>query len=491
MTKNKVIVDVSKRNKIESTLFFEDVELSISSSSKILGVSALCRIINYEVLSGELKVSGKISSKVLYLSEEGEVACFEHSKEFLETVICDSITSQDKPFLSASIADIEFSGERDLKIKYTLAIDGFFIQDMSVEYVDCADEDILLKKSIIDLEKIVMQNDTNVEISQGFESKIPLSKILCYNTVCNINKACPSEGMYQVDGEAFSTIIGADDENQLLYQSFSQTFSIEIPDTNVTPESNLLLECICKSTTIILEEESSKNIMIDLALCIKGINVLKKEIEVVTDTYSLSKELILQENCLQYDENLWQKTIYSTIKETINSDIPLSSVEGVVTPACATISVVNNFGTYAEGIVDCRIICKNAEGELQTIAGELPYQILIDKDFNGIADASLQISTLSARMKNVNEIELSIDVCIMANGSEMKKINMITDIEEGEDKEDNNIAISLYITGEGESLWDVAKTLSTDEHTLLNLNPDIKLPLQSGEKLLLYRELNL
>lgn len=491
MTKNKVIVDISKRNKLETALFFEDVELSISSSSKILGISAFCRIINYEVLNGELKVAGKISSKILYLCEDGEISCFEHSKEFLETIVCEKIASQDKAFLNASIADIVFSGERDLKIKFTLSIDGYFIKEMPIEYIDCQGEDILCKKTLIDLERIDILTDTNIETSQSFESKRPIAKILSYNTVCHINGVSPSEGMYQVDGDACSTIIGVNEENQLLYQSFTQSFSVEVPDANITQASCLLLECVCKSTTIILEEELSQNLMIDLALCIKGINIMNKQMEIVADAYSLSKELVMQEASLSYDANLWQKTKSENLKETINSDIPLSSVEAVITPVCSTIGMVSNFGCFAEGIIDCRIICKNSQDELITIAGELPYQILVDKDYNGSADATIQINNFVAKLKNANEVELSIDVCIMAKGCESKVINIITDIEEGEAKETNEIAISLYISGEGESLWDVAKTLSTDEDTLLNLNPDIKLPLQSGEKLLLYRELNL
>ena len=73
-------------------------------------------------------------------------------------------------------------------------------------------------------------------------------------------------------------------------------------------------------------------------------------------------------------------------------------------------------------------------------------------------------------------------------GNNVNKKTIVEDMEEGAAKEDDNIAISLYIAKEGESLWDVAKMLSTDEKTLMQLNPDIKLPLRSGDKILLYRE---
>ena len=71
---------------------------------------------------------------------------------------------------------------------------------------------------------------------------------------------------------------------------------------------------------------------------------------------------------------------------------------------------------------------------------------------------------------------------VRAWGNNVNKKTIVEDMEEGAAKEDDNIAISLYIAKEGESLWDVAKMLSTDEKTLMQLNPDIKLPLRSGDK---------
>ncbi|MFA6766684.1 MAG: LysM domain-containing protein, partial [Clostridia bacterium] len=87
------------------------------------------------------------------------------------------------------------------------------------------------------------------------------------------------------------------------------------------------------------------------------------------------------------------------------------------------------------------------------------------------------------------EISLTFETALNVKGASCEETTFLEDIQMGAPKEDNNVAISLYITKEGESLWDIAKSLSTDEQTLLNLNPDIKLPLKSGEKILLYREL--
>ena len=60
----------------------------------------------------------------------------------------------------------------------------------------------------------------------------------------------------------------------------------------------------------------------------------------------------------------------------------------------------------------------------------------------------------------------------------------------GAEKEEDDYAICLYVVKAGETLWDVAKALNTDEATLQALNRDVSLPLCGGEKILLYRALD-
>ena len=57
------------------------------------------------------------------------------------------------------------------------------------------------------------------------------------------------------------------------------------------------------------------------------------------------------------------------------------------------------------------------------------------------------------------------------------------------EKVKNDAVISVYLVGEGETLFDCAKALGSDEEELLALNPELDLPLKVGDKVLLYRPL--
>lgn len=493
MTKNKVLVNTNKRNNIDCNLFFEEAEVNINSSKKVLGVSANSRISNYEALNGELRVSGKITFKILYLSEEDIVMSYDYNKEFLETMLIPDISPNDKAILLSKVSDTEYKGINDIHIKLTLGIEGYYIKEEPLEILEVQGEDILCKKSKVKLENINMLTDTLVETSKSFECKEPLYKILSYNTNCMINNVYPYDELYQVEGDAITNVLGLGEDNKIVNQSFSQSFTIEVPDSKVTPLSEFVIDSVNKSTTIILEEEGSKNIIIDLEISLKGISVQKTEAEVVSDAYSVAKELSVNEIEMLIDTELYQKKKMENIVGSIKVDDNIERVITVMNPLYTTINTLNNFGLYVEGMILAEVVYLNKEGEINTVKGEMPYQLLIDKDMkaNEKTLAEIIITDNAVKLKSVNEMELNMNAVINVRSASKKPVKIIADIEEGENKAFNDIAISLYIAKDGETMWDVAKTLSTDENTLLRLNPDIKLPLQSGDKILLYREFSL
>lgn len=490
MTKNKVVINTNKRNNIDCNLFFEEAEINIASNKKVLGVSANSRISNYEALNGELRVAGKIVFKILYLTEEDEIMSYDYNKEFLETMIIADISPNDKAILLSKVSDTEYSGVNDIHIKLTLGIEGYYIKETPIELLDVQGDDILCKKTKVKLENINMLTDTAVETSKSFECKEPLLKILSYNTNCMINNVYPYDELYQVEGEAVTNVTGLGADNKLVNQSFSQNFTIEVPDSKVSPLSEFMIDSFNKSTTIILEEEGSNNIIIDLEISLKGISIQKTEAEIVSDAYSVNKELNIKETEMVVDTALWQKRKMENIVGSIKVNDDIERIITVMNPLYTTINMLNNFGLYAEGMIIAEVVYLNKENQINTVKGEMPYQILIDKEMN--ADSNMQAEILITdnvvKLKSVNEIEMSMNAVINVRSGCLKPMKIVADIEEGVEKEFNDIAISLYIAKENESLWDVAKMLSTDENTLMKLNPDIKLPLQSGDKILLYRE---
>ncbi|MFW5780761.1 MAG: LysM peptidoglycan-binding domain-containing protein, partial [Bacillota bacterium] len=241
-----------------------------------------------------------------------------------------------------------------------------------------------------------------------------------------------------------------------------------------------------------MEEEGSKNIVIDLDILLRGSVSIYEENEILIDAYSIDNEVDTKTASIVTENNLLCKMVSQTINANVaNEKDKIKEILASSPPIASNITFCNDFGLFAEGIINTEIIYINDKDTLCSIKIEVPFQILVDKDFpaSGVLFSSLTVINTTISSINGNEISLTFESALSVKGASYEKTTYIEDIEKKNPKEDNNVAISLYIAKEGESLWDIAKSLSTDETTLLNLNPDIKLPLKSGEKILLYREL--
>lgn len=490
MIKSKAVINTGDRINLQDIMFVQEAELNLSACKSVLGVSANSRILNYEALNGELRISGKLTAKILFENSEGGIESQDYAREFTESVKLD-ITASAKAFLTANVIEIEYSGHAELKMMFTVNISGYYIMDKEIEYLECEGE-LYTKKDMIKTERTCPLTDSQIDISKNFEAKFPIIKILSYNTICFVNGVFCFDELYQVEGEAITSVIALGEDNKLMSECFSQNFAVEIPDAQITSLSEIMLDAIPKSTTIILEEEGSRNLIVDLEIMIKGVCVIKNDIEVLADAYSISKELDITSKTMSCDTDMWQRRKMETVKAMIKTDDEIGGIEAVMPPVAGAMNMMSNFGLFAEGIINLTVLFRDKEGALKSVNGGIPFQTLIDNDIpTDKVAANIIVKSCNARVKMANEIEVIIELMIDARGCRRCSFSVIEDIEEASDKSDGDIAISLYIAREGESLWDVAKVLSTDENTLLRLNPDIKLPLQSGEKLLLYRELSL
>lgn len=492
MTENKTMICANKKEKIDNFLFYEDININIPTATKILGITTTCKFYNYESLSGEVKVSGKFISRILYLNEEYNMLSEEYISDFMETIEIPLLTPSNRVFLFSNVVDCEYSGTTDLDIKLTLQINGYYIKECSLSLLDCQEQDIYCKKSNLQIESVSELADTTLETSQSFETKMPLSKILSYNSICWINHIYPSQEMYQVQGEALTSIIALNEEGEVFCENFSSTFNTEIPDSVVNESSNLIVDSNIKSTTITLAVVGSRDIIIDLEIGIQGTCITTNEIEYICDAYSIKNEIITN----SIKSNIYNNINYSIKKEMISTSISveennIKNIEFMFPPIIGEANAINDFGVFVEGIINCELIYKNQEEQIEKTKTEIPYRINIDSDIKENLCLMPKVMTTNyyAKMKNNSEIEIYVEVMISVKGVQFKEIKIVDEIEYGEEKEENDIAISLYLSKEGETMWDVAKALSTDENTLMRLNPDISLPLGNGEKILLYREL--
>ena len=61
------------------------------------------------------------------------------------------------------------------------------------------------------------------------------------------------------------------------------------------------------------------------------------------------------------------------------------------------------------------------------------------------------------------------------------------EIGENGEKSENSAALTVHLAAKGEGIWEVAKSAGCPPDDIMRQNPALTLPLQGGERILIYR----
>jgi len=96
---------------------------------------------------------------------------------------------------------------------------------------------------------------------------------------------------------------------------------------------------------------------------------------------------------------------------------------------------------------------------------------------------------LNVKRKKNGEIEAEGSLKAVFRHYAESSSSYVSEVEEGAIIEENHSGISIFLPRAGEDLWQVAKRLRCTPEELTRSNPDLKFPIENGERILVYRRL--
>ena len=144
-----------------------------------------------------------------------------------------------------------------------------------------------------------------------------------------------------------------------------------------------------------------------------------------------------------------------------------------------------------DGTLEAKGLVKDIENKVTVMDFEAPFSLSVDlacgdKD---CVEADVAIEDFSARFVSTEEVELDANLRLAIVVKKQRKMKLITNLIQGEEKKENNSAISVYIPIEGEDLWTVSKRLNASPEKIMELNKDVEFPLTGNERILVYRQI--
>ena len=501
--KNEVVAN-SLRTRLGVTQAVIECKLPVvneSQVSKILCASAKSYIQTVEANEKEITFSGNVNFQVIYENEENVASALDYTADFKDKFVSDKITATCVPVVTSSVVDVNTTTiGNDVKVVaiVEICVDIISTLEQSI-VVDVTGSGVFTKTDTLNYSKFLGVLSDKFDESYDIEIKDNILKVLEVSLSPYIEKVEVSDKLAKVIGGANVDICYLTNGETPLLRSFqtSVNFSQDVALDGLTENSKIQSDLhinysLIKVTTNIDADNAIVNLTIPYDYM--GYAFETNEQQVVTDVFSLSNFINVTTeslNSIKIGEDY-----FDTSKVSGFVSIEDNYVDEVLGTCCNTVTLANstleNNMLTLEGVASTTVIYLNKENNsMYSALVEMPFSI--NENIEGISEnfvpnVTLSLGEVSCRLKRGSELEVNATLFVFANFYGETTDAVITQINVADEKPENMCVLTIYVVKPNETVWDIAKELNVSPDELLNQNPNVNLPLEGGEKLIVYRQ---
>ncbi len=461
-----------------------------SEISSILAVYAKATPVDCACADGEVRYGGKALLCIVYEDGERKVCRAERGVEFYHK-------AEGKAVTPACFAKVGYTAENvswrregsGLYISVVIGAELSVYGSKQIEYLAggeglvCQTEPLSLCKSLC------VSGETEGE--DEFDSDY-VGDVLLHSENAIVHHASASAGQIELEGEIALHICVLKGEELCSYERLTP-FRMQIPCDEAFGSVTVEARACVKSAhlTANTDEEKGKSRML-FSYCLSADCFLyvKEELSAVSDGFCKEQELRLDKaneggryltKCVRCTERV---SGVASLNPPLEGELTL---QAALLPRAEIACRKGEHGMEAEGVALAEVLLKTADGGYRSSTLTLPFVFALEE--GEIAEATCLVCGLNLRRKPNGEVEAEATVKLSVRYYERCEWTYIRGVEEGERYGEEQAGFSVFLTGEGETLWEVAKRLRCEPEEVQRNNPQLTFPLERGEKIFVYRQI--
>ena len=474
------------------------IELKLPTNEDVIdaiySVSAKSTIISNEVAGNDINFVGLVDFQAMF--ESAGITALDYSAEFKDKFVCDSEVLGEV-VLSSNVVDVTSSivsnGIRVVAIVET-TIDNIVSKDINV-LTSINSQDVNIQYKDVEFSTYIGKAYEKFDVTQEFDVK-NATKILMVTPNACVTSVTPNENYMTVNGLLNVDVCYQTGDSNGDVTSDFQTFDFSwdialtgITDTSVIQSEISIMFNEIKVTTML--EEGGANVNLYVPIAFAGYVFAKTNMSVIDDVYIKSNYLSITSETFDSIVGMPSLQFRDNISGTasIADTAPfIDEILGVCTNNIVLASSrVDNNKLSIEGVANATVVYLTKEtNALTAVQVEMPFSVEQKVDGNMASVVTLCLSDVNARSKRGKEIEVSSNLSVYVDMYGMNTMQVISNLTMGDEKPKDDCSLYIYIVKDNQTIWDIAKEMNVSEELILEQNPDVELPLRSGEKLVIY-----
>lgn len=443
--------------------------------------------------SGEVRYGGKLLVSFLYEDASGKLCRAERGAEFFHKAENVQIAPAHTAVGGLTVQNVKLRREGGQLIASCVIEAKFTILGSRRHTYVIGGEDLLVQKSPVPFYSVYTATAT-VEEEDEFECDFA-QDILLHSESVGVTDVRASIGEVETKGELCLQFCMLRSDGSLCSYERITPIKAQVLLDNAMPSLSAKATARILSTHVSAatdEERGKSKIVVSYRVEFTVTVYEKTETEVAVDAYSTEVETELKTEKIDtmYALNVKNLTerVHGTVlfSEEITADKTLLAV---VFPRSTASLQTTDSGTELQGAIEAKALYRLTDGGVEAVDVTLPFIFPIEVEGNAQeAEVECRVYGFGLRVRAGGETEAEATLKLRITTYEKASACYLTEVTEGEKKQEKTCGISVYVTAAGEDLWTTAKRLSLSPQQLLVANPQLTFPLKGEERIIVYRQ---
>ena len=485
-------------SELKSTVAFREVDgLKIT---KVLSSALRAIIDNVSVGQGEVKFDGDLEYDLLVVLENGDLRPLTSKEKFSLSFENSEIRQDSVIYVRPIVTELTNANFSPDDFVYSSVVNFEIYAVNTNSDLACATvpDNVFVKEGEVSFNSLIGSENYDVVVTFDIPKDSKTNSILFVRNNASIKSSVPANDYFVVSGDVFTTIVYSTDEGVIKSMVKETAFSEEIELKGVNKDSTVQASLQTKEAVVTTSEDGTKfNFEIPVVI---DANVFdSKNTTCIEDAYSTRYELMLTTVSFEQDNFLPTRLAEENILTNFTLSENMNSIDKILAVIPINIRVVSQIvkdkEVLIDGIATINVIyySKDEDGndELNSVDIDIPYSLSFnapDVTSHDNVQISVSFGDLNVKSRHGRELEILAEVKINYNVSSREISYITTEITLGEEKEPEDYAMEIYVAHANETLWDIAKELNIGVADIMSQNKDLTLPLQEGDKIIIYRQ---
>ncbi len=473
-----------------------------SAAKKIMSVT--CQMMNQkiEINQNEVLLTGNLITRLIFINEFDKYDSEDMSETFEKKVTVKVNNNVSDLFARAGLIKSEWKITDDkINIDNLLSVNIFGVKSRQMQVVGNITGDVEVQKTEQKVLTFHSHLNEKFEISENIKLDDVCEGVLGIDISPNLKDVIATaekinlKGVIRVNILCVKTVDGSSVPYNMEHDiDFAKSMMVN----GLTDED---LACgIVNTNNVKMHIENTNDGAVLALTCdidFDGRAYCNRKFNMVTDAISFKKELSLQTTQLNCMEILPQVNTTVDIENNLSMAPNTAYISHVVAVDGVRVNnlqvQVSDNKALLEGVLSINLLLENEEHLVTGEHFDVPFQTQVrmdNLDREYAVDASVVPLVVNVKARRGTELLVDARLGVTVHAETKKTLTVVNSLIEGQEKKDDGSAIRIYIIGEKENLWDLAKRTNLSCEALLQQNPNLENGCVPGERIVVYRHEN-